>query len=567
MSDQQNISSFIWNVADDVLRGLFKPHEYGQIILPFTVLKRMDLIIEPHKEKILKLHKEWKSKSKNPEPIILSKIKLNFFNYSNYDFKKLSQDHQNIKKNFENYLSRFSENIYDVIENFEIKDHIKKLDKNDRLFILIEKFNSIDLSPEKVSNFEMGQIFEELLRRFSEMANETSGEHYTPRDVINLLVELIFNPDKKKLQNTPVVSLFDSCCGTGGMLTVGKEWFKRNFKDKIDPILFGQELNPETFAVCKGEMLITGEDPENIRYGNSLCNDRFQNQKFQYMIINPPYGQSWKADLNFIKKESQKIEGRFNAGLPRTSDGQLLFIQHLISKMDEEGSRIGIVTNASPLSVGEAESGESEIRKWIIENDMLEVVVGLPDEMFFNTGLQTFLWIITNKKTKERKGKIQLLDGTSFYENLKRNLGNKRKVIIQKNIDDIIKLYSDFKENKKVRILPNNFFEYKKVVSKIPLKENGEVVKDKKGKIKFDKNKKDFEKIPFLVNIKEYFNKEVLPYAPETIFDEKKYKIGYEINFNQFFYEFENLRSVDEIQKDLDEINNKLKQSLNDVFK
>ena len=302
MSNYQKLSTFIWGVADDALRGLFKPHEYGQIILPFTVLRRLDSIIEPKKDDIIRLHNEWKDKTDFPTPIILNKLKIKFYNNSKYDLKRLTQDPQTIYKNFQNYLSGFSENIDDIIENFQIDKHIEKLNKNDRLFILIEKFSSADLSPSQISNYEMGQLFEELLRLFSEMSNETSGEHYTPRDVVKLLVELIFAEEKNKLKKSKVVSLFDCCCGSGGMLSLGKEWLQKNIDKKIKTFLFGQELNPETFALCKADMLITDEDPENIKYGNSLDNDHFKDKKFQYMITNPPYGISWKSEENFIKK-------------------------------------------------------------------------------------------------------------------------------------------------------------------------------------------------------------------------------------------------------------------------
>jgi len=560
MSNYTELSSFIWNVADDVLRGLFKSHEYGQIILPFTVLRRLDSILEPSKDEVITLYEKWKGKTDKPTPIILNKIKLKFYNHSKYDLKRLRQDDQNIKKNFHNYLGGFSDNIYDIIENLQIEKHIDKLHKNDRLFLLIEKFASIDLSPNKVSNYEMGQIFEELLRRFSEMSNETSGEHYTPRDVVRLLVELVFAGDKEKLKKLPVVSIFDCCCGTGGMLTIGKEWLHKNANQKIQTLLFGQELNPETFAICKADMLITDEDPENIQVGNSLSQDQFKDQKFQYMITNPPYGVSWKSDENFVKNESQNQNGRFSAGTPRTSDGQLLFLQHLISKMDPSGSRIGIVFNGSPLFTGDAGSGESDIRKWLIENDWLECIVCLPDRMFFNTSITTYLWIITNKKIKNRKNQIQLIDGSSFASMLKRNLGNKGQYISDNQIQELLQIYQSNKENEYCKIFPNQFFGYTKIIVEQPLKENKKVKKSNSRDPKPDTSKRDSERIPLDQSIDEFFQKEVKLHFPESWMDRSKDKIGYEINFAKYFYRYTPLRSLEKITQELKSLNNEIEQ-------
>lgn len=546
MSNYQKLSTFIWSVADDALRGLFKPHEYGQIILPFTVLRRLDSIIEPKKDDIIRLHNEWKDKTDFPTPIILNKLKIKFYNNSKYDLKRLTQDPQNIYKNFQNYLSGFSENIDDIIENFQIDKHIEKLNKNDRLFILIEKFSSADLSPSQISNYEMGQLFEELLRLFSEMSNETSGEHYTPRDVVKLLVELIFAEEKNKLKKSKVVSLFDCCCGSGGMLSLGKEWLQKNIDKKIKTFLFGQELNPETFALCKADMLITDEDPENIKYGNSLDNDHFKDKKFQYMITNPPYGISWKSEENFIKNENASSSGRFIAGLPRVSDGQLLFLQHLISKMDPNGSKIGIVFNASPNANGDAGSGESDIRKWVIENDLLETIVSLPGKLFFNTGIITYFWIISNVKRIERKGKVQIIDASKLYEDLRKNLNKKTRKISEEKKKLIIDAYLDFKENKISKILNNDDFGYTRITI-----ENST---DKK------KKKIDYERVPFKQDINDYFIKEVKKHFPDSVLKESGNKIGYEINTNKYFYSYENLRNVDEIITDIQKVKDEIKK-------
>ena len=405
MKSFNEISSFIWGVCDDVLRGLFKQHEYGDIILPFLVLRRLDCIVEPKKEEVIKLYNELKDEV-DPSPIIKKQTGLKFFNHSNFDLQRLKGDPNGLKINFPSYLNGFSQNVYDIIENYQLEKPIEKLLKNNKLYLLIDKFTEVDLHPDLVDNHTMGQIFEELLRRFSEMSNETSGEHYTPRDVVKLLTSLVFSEESDNLKGDGIIrSIYDPCCGTGGMLTIGKEWIENNIDNKVRLNLFGQELNPQTFSLCKSDMLITDEDPDNIKLGSSLSNDHFQGKKFDYMITNPPFGVSWKSEKEFIDEETKNPFGRFSVGTPRSSDGSLLFLQHMISKMKDEGSRIGIVFNGSPLFTGDGGSGESEIRKWIIENDWLECIVSLPTKLFFNTGIQTYLWIVSNKKKNNRKGK------------------------------------------------------------------------------------------------------------------------------------------------------------------
>lgn len=570
MSNNHNqISSFIWNVCDDVLRGLFKQHEYGDVILPFTVLRRLDCVLEPHKDDVFKIYEEYRTKVDDPTPIIRNRINTTFFNHSKYDLNRLKSDPQNIYMNFQNYLGGFSNNVVEIIENFQLEKPVEKLNKNNRLFILIDKFTEIDLHPDKISNRDMGLIFEELLRKFSEMSNETSGEHYTPRDVVRLLVSLVFSEDKDDLQGEGKVrSIFDPCCGTGGMLSIGKEYVHQNINEKVKLRLLGQELNPQTYSICKSDMLITEEDPDNIRLGSSLSEDSFQGKRFDYMITNPPFGVSWKSEQEFIETESQNPHGRFSVGTPRSSDGSLLFLQHMISKMESKGSRIGIVFNGSPLFTGDSGSGESEIRKWIIENDWLECIVSLPDQMFFNTGISTYLWIVTNKKSKKRKGKIQLIDGSSFFVQMKKSLGNKRKEITEENRNILLKHYQNFKENEYCKIYPNEFFGYTKVTIEQPLIENGKVVKDKNGKPKPDTSKRDYERVPLLDNIEEYYKREVKPHLPDSWMDRDKDKIGYEINFTKYFYKYKPLRSLKEITQDLlkldEEIEGKMKEILSE---
>ncbi|MBL42408.1 MAG: restriction endonuclease subunit M [Rhodospirillaceae bacterium] len=551
-TSHNEISSFIWNVCDDVLRGLFRPHEYGDVILPFTVLRRLDCVIEDRKDEIISLFEEYRDQTSDPSPIIMGKVRTSFFNHSRYDLNRLRQDPQNVHINFQNYLGGFSENVLEIVENYQLDKPVERLSKTGRLFQFIDKLSEVDLHPDKVSNHMMGQIFEELLRRFSEMSNETSGEHYTPRDVVRLLVSLVFSEDKENLQGDGIVrSIFDPCCGSGGMLTIGKEWIQENVNQDIQLRLVGQELNPQTFALCKSDMMITGEDPENIRLGNSLSEDRFSGDRYDYMITNPPYGVSWKSDKEFVENESENPNGRFSVGTPRTSDGQLLFLQHMISKMEDKGSRIGVVFNGSPLFTGDSGSGESEIRKWIIENDWLECIVSLPDQLFFNTGITTYLWILTNKKSEKRQGKVQLIDGSSLFVEMKKSLGNKRKEVSPTQRDQILDLYLNFEEGEKTQIHPNEFFGYTKVQVEQPVVENGSVVTNRQGNPRPDTSKRDHERVSLLEDIDQYFEREVQPHLPDSWMDRSKDKVGYEINFTKYFYKFKPLRSLEDITQDL----------------
>lgn len=552
MSKHQELSSFIWNVCDDVLRGLFKQHEYGDVILPFVVLRRLDCVLEPNKDEIYNLYEEYKSKVDDPSPIIKNTVKKEFYNHSKYDLVRLKSDPKNIYMNFQNYINGYSKNVYEIIENFQFEKPVEKLNKSNKLYLLIDKFTEIDLHPSVVDNHTMGQIFEELLRKFSEMSNETSGEHYTPRDVVKLLVSLVFSENKEDLQGEGKIrSIFDPCCGTGGMLTTGKEWIIENINPNIEIKTSGQELNPQTYSICKSDMLISGGNPDNIKLGSSLSEDGFQGDRFDYMITNPPFGVSWKSEEEFVVNESNNPQGRFSVGTPRTSDGSLLFLQHMISKMESKGSRIGVVFNGSPLFTGDSGSGESEIRKWIIENDWLECVVQLPDSLFFNTGITTYIWIVNNKKKPNRKGKVQLIDGSNLFKPMKKSLGSKRKEVSDEQRDFILKTYTDFKESEISKIFPNQFFGFTKITIEQPLKEDGKIVKDKKGNIKTDGSLRDNERIPLGVDIDEYFEREVKPHLPESFIDRSKDSVGYEINFTKYFYQYKPLRSLSDLTKEL----------------
>jgi type I restriction enzyme M protein len=552
MSNHNEISSFIWNVCDDVLRGLFKQHEYGDVIIPFVVLRRLDCVLEGKKEEIIKVHQEYKDKFDDTSKIINSKLNLKFSNYSRYDLNRLKDEPNKLSENFYDYLSSYSTNVQDIIQNFGIQKHIDKLDSNDKLYILIEKFTDIDLHPNVIDNHVMGNIFEELLRKFSEMSNETSGEHYTPRDIVRLLVSLVFSPDKDKLsQPNKIVSVYDPCCGTGGMLSIGKNWVHENINQNVDINLFGQELNPQTYSICKSDFLITDEEPDNIKLGSTLTKDQHTSRGFDYMITNPPFGVSWKSEEKQIINESKEMGGRFSVGTPRVSDGSLLFLQHLISKMETQGSRIGIVFNGSPLFSGDSGSGESEIRKWVIENDWLECVVQLPDSLFFNTGITTYVWIVSNNKKSNRKGKVQLIDGSNLFKPMKKSLGSKRKEVTDEQREMILKIYTDFNESEISKIFENEFFGYNKVTIEQPLKEDGVVVKDKKGVVKTDGSLRDNERIPLGVDVDKYFEREVKPHLPESWMDRSKDSVGYEINFTKYFYQYKPLRSLNDLTKDL----------------
>jgi type I restriction enzyme M protein len=384
------------------------------------------------------------------------------------------------------------------------------------------------------------------------MSNETSGEHYTPRDVVKLLVSLVFSENKEDLQGEGKIrSIFDPCCGTGGMLTTGKEWIIENINPNIEIKTSGQELNPQTYSICKSDMLISGGNPDNIKLGSSLSEDGFQGDRFDYMITNPPFGVSWKSEEEFIVNESNNPQGRFSVGTPRSSDGSLLFLQHMISKMESKGSRIGVVFNGSPLFSGDSGSGESNIRKWIIENDWLECIVQLPDSLFFNTGITTYIWIVNNKKKPNRKGKVQLIDSSNLFKQMKKSLGSKRKEISDEQREKILKTYIDFKDSDISKIFENQFFGYTKVTIEQPLKENDVVIKDKKGIIKSDSSLRDTERIPLYVDIEEYFENEVKPLLPESFMDRSKDSVGYEINFTKYFYQYKPLRSLVDITKEL----------------
>lgn len=662
-------SNFIWKIAD-LLRGDYKQSEYGDVILPFTVLTRLDSVLRTTKDKVLKQNEVLeKRKITNKLPLLKKITGLNFYNTSEFTYDKLKNDSRNIEENLIDYIKGFSENALEILDSFDIYNVIGRLNKAGLLYQVFIKFaDEIDLHPNTVSNQEMGYIFEELIRKFSEISNETAGEHFTPREVIRLMVSLLFSPDMQKLCDSGFISkLYDPACGTGGMLSSGVEYVLE-YNDKAKLAVFGQELNEKTYAISKSDTLIKGENYENIHLGNTLSNDQLKGERFNYMLCNPPFGVEWKKYEKEIKEEAEKLgyKGRFGAGLPRISDGSLLFLQHMISKMvpkEDGGSRIAIVFNGSPLFTGDAGSGESEIRKWIIEQGMLETIVALPDQLFYNTGILTYVWIVTNNKSELRKGKIQLIDATNYFKRMRKPLGEKRKQITEEQISEIVNLYGNFVPTEHAKIFDEEDFAYWKVTVERPLRlnfctkeerieklyeqtvfnnlikskkkkqdeaekeieegkklqesiiaslkkidssalyknreefieklnevfkqenikpkvpvlkailqalsekdESADICYDNKGNKEADTDLRDTEQIPVKEEIEAYFEREVLPYAPDAWIDESKTKKGYEIPFTRHFYKYTELGNADDTLKEIEILHEKIQHTIKELF-
>ncbi|MEI8002648.1 MAG: class I SAM-dependent DNA methyltransferase, partial [Actinomycetes bacterium] len=478
-STTNNHAAFIWSVAD-LLRGDYKQSDYGKVILPLTVIRRLDCVLEATKPAVLDRHRILKGKVENVDPILESVAEQRFFNTSPLDFKRLLDDPTQVAGNLRAYVAGFSEGAREVIDKFDFDGQITRLARDNLLYMVLSKFADLDLHPETVSNIEMGYLYEELIRKFSELSNETAGEHFTPREVIRLMVNLLFVEDDEMLTGPGVVrTLFDPACGTGGMLSVAEDHL-RSLNSAAQLEVFGQELNDETYAICRSDMMLKGQDASHIVQGNSFNDDGHPGRKFDYMLANPPFGVEWKKVKDEVEAEHDKLgfAGRFGAGLPRINDGSFLFLQHMISKMkapEDGGSRIAIVFNGSPLFTGAAGSGESEIRRWIIENDWLEAVVALPDQLFYNTGISTYFWIVTNRKTPERRGKVQLIDARKYFVKMRKSLGDKRKQLSDDQIDEITRLYGDFTEGEEVKIFPNEAFGYQRITVERPLRVKWEV--------------------------------------------------------------------------------------------
>jgi type I restriction enzyme M protein len=641
--------SFIWSVAD-LLRGPYKPAQYGKVILPLTVLRRLDCVLEPTKQKVLEKAAALKASGiKDVEPILNRAAGQKFHNTSKLDFKKLKGDPDKVATNLAFYIKHFSAKARQIFEYFEFEKEIAKLADANRLYLVVSKFAEMDLHPSAVSNHEMGLIFEDLIRRFNEASNETAGDHFTPREVIRLMVNLLFTPDSQVLRTAGAVrTLYDPACGTGGMLSVAEE-FLRDLNPGAKLEVFGQDYNNEAFAICCSDMMIKGQHPDNIKFGDSFTQDGLQGKKFDYLLANPPFGVEWKpqADIIVAEHSEKGFDGRFGPGLPRINDGSLLFIMHMISKMKPEGSRLAIVFNGSPLFTGDAGSGESEIRKWIIESDWLEAIVALPTEMFYNTGIATYIWILTNRKRRERRGKVQLINASDLFVRMRKSLGNKRNELSDGNIAEVVDLYGDLTKNGRSKLFGNSDFGYQQITVERPLRlafqvtperimtlkeesafqklatskkkgregqweieagqvlqneieqmlrtidasvmdknrpefelrlssaldhagiklpaplrkailnvmserdESAEICLDANGDPEPDAALRDYENVPLKEDIHAYFDREVRPHVPDAWIDESKTKIGYEIPFNRYFYEFKPPRPLDEIDADL----------------
>lgn len=661
--------NFIWSIAE-LLRGPYKPNQYKDVMLPLVVLRRLDCVLEPTKEQVLEKYESMKGgKIQNLDPILNKVTGHDFHNISNFTFKKLKDDPANIAANLTAYIQGFSTNARDIIEKFGFEREIEKLDKNDRLYLIISKFaDDIDLHPDAVSTIEMGYIFEELIRRFNEASNEEAGDHFTPREVIRLMVNLLFIPDSDILTRRGIIrTLYDPACGTGGMLSVSEEYVHELNPDaRLE--LFGEDLNDQAYAICGSDMMIKGQNLDNIHHGDSIQDDHFKGKTFDYMLANPPFGVEWKPQQKKIQKEHDEegSAGRYSPGLPRINDGAFLFLMQMISKMKpirDGGTRLAIVFNGSPLFTGAAGSGESEIRRWILENDWLEAIVALPDQLFYNTGISTYLWIVTNRKDENRKGKVQMVNGTSFFKKMRKSLGNKRNEICEEQRGQITRLYGDYVENEFVRIFDSTEFGYRRVTVERPLRrnyavdderlgrlrENGkfmdlatsrkrkdageiaaeeaagrdqqqailtalesliglgvvrnreqftkslkaalrkanvpvpaplmkaileslserdetaDVCLDSKGQAEPDSELRDYENVPLKEEVGAYLQREVLPHVPDAWVDESKTKIGYEINFNRYFYTYVPPRPLEEIEADLWKIEDEITRLLNEV--
>ncbi|MDZ7909069.1 MAG: class I SAM-dependent DNA methyltransferase [Gemmobacter sp.] len=655
-SDIKSLSSFVWSIAE-TLRGDFKQSEYGKVILPFVVLRRLDCILEASKPAVLAmaatLPQDLDEEAR--ETLIAGTVgqEIRIYNLSRFTFATLkSQDAKDIHKNLLDYITKFSPNVRDIfLDKFLFTDQLKRLNDAGLLFRVFDQLTQIDLHPEAISNLEMGYLFEELIRRFSEISNETAGEHYTPREVIRLIVSLLLINDREALTGSGVIrQVYDPAAGTGGMLSIAEMEMKA-LNPRIRVELYGQELNPESFAICKSDMLVTGHDPENIAYGNTLTQDAHSKRRFHYMLSNPPYGVDWKKYADPIREEAETKgkEGRFGAGLPRISDGQLLFLQHMISKMrnDEQGSRIGIVMNGSPLFTGGAGSGESEIRRWMLENDWVEALIALPTDLFYNTGIQTYVWLLTNRKDIARRGKVQLIDasGERFWKSMRKSLGSKRREIPAEGCDLITHIYADMLNGTSdwsdvSKIFATTDFGYREVRVERPLKlafsvtkeglenlrdskpfeklgdedrqallsallvhlpqgerwlnrdrfeaalnaalrkagiklaapvkkailsslserdEDAEICTDKDGRPEADSDLRDHELVPLHEDWRDYVKREVLPFVPDAWVDEtytdaqdgRIGRVGYEINFNRYFYKYTPPRPLAEIDAEL----------------
>lgn len=567
-------ANLIWEVATKLV-GVYKPHEYGKVILPMTVLKRFDDILKPTKQKVLDKYEEVKT-FEVKDAFLTEASGYSFYNISKYDFEKLLSDPDNIERNFNNYINGFSDNIIDVLSNFKFNNEIKTMAENRLLYVVLEEFNSKKayMGLDEVKTEDMGYIFEELVRKFSESYDEEAGAHFTARDIIYLMTDLLVANDDLSNDNK-VKTIYDMAMGTSQMLACMTDRIHQ-LNEKVQVDCYGQELNPETYAIAKADMLIKGGDADNFKQGDTLDDDKFKGYKFDYIISNPPFGIDWKKQKKAVEDEASRgINGRFPVGTPKISDGQMLFTLNGIAKLKDEG-KMAIIQNGSPLFSGSAGSGESEIRRYIIENDWLEAIIQLPTDLFYNTGISTYIWLINKNKDILRRGKVQLIDASNCYINRRKNIGNKRKDLDKGARHLILKAYFDFtnkeyiENNMKVesKVFDNDDFGFRRINVETPLYDkNNNIVKDKKGKIKPDSSKRDYENIPLKENVEEYFKNEVLEYNPDAWIDDNKTQLGYEIPFTRYFYKFKEPESSEVIEKRIRQSEKDIINSLEKLFK
>lgn len=574
----QEKANLIWNIATHLV-GLYKPHEYGNVILPFTVLKRFDDALKSTKEAVVAKAKELAGmtlKDQIKDGVLRSVAKHDFYNTSAFDFEMLAGDPDNIQSNFSNYLLGFSDNVKDIISNFDFMNEVKKLGDNGKLYIVINEFNSekADMNPDKITSADMGYIFEELIRKFSESYDEQAGAHFTSRDIIYLMTELLVAPEKEEIKaNGCAKTAYDMTMGTSQMLGCLDERLKEINPD-ADLKCFGQEFNPQTYAIAKADMLIKGGNANGMKYGDTLDNDQFPGHTFDYIISNPPFGIDWKSEEKKVKEEAKLgFDGRFGPGLPAIGDGQLLFMLNGVKKLKEKG-RMAIIQNGSSLFTGDAGSGPSEIRRYLIEQDMVEAIIQLPTDLFYNTSISTYIWLITKSKIAERSGKVQLIDTSKCFIKRRKNIGNKRVDLDSKCIDLIIKAYNSFDSDTyeedglvvESKVYDNAYFGYTKVtVETAQIDEKGNKVL-KKGKPVAVKGKTDNEIVPLEEDIDEYFKKNVLPYNELAFMDRGKDKAGYEIPFTRIFYKFVEPRKSDEIFAEFKELSIKEQELMKKIL-
>ena len=676
MTDFQSKANFLWSIAN-LIRDSFKRSKYQDVILPFTVLRRIDSVLEPTKDDVLARYTKYKGKIDNLDGLLRDASGYAFYNTSRYTFRRLLNDPTQLKQNLDNYIGGFSENMRDVLEKFDFYNTTRKLEEADLLYQVMERFGTVDLHPDTVSNQEMGYIFEELIRKFNEALNENPGEHFTPREVVRLMTRLVLAGEKERLSTPGVVrKVYDPCCGTGGMLTTARDSIYQ-LNPEANVYLYGQEVNPETYAVCKADFFLKtkdGSDADRIAFGSTLSDDKHHDERFDYQLANPPYGKDWKRDKDAVNREADRGHaGRFGAGTPRISDGQLLFLQHMMARAKrkgEGGGRVSIIMNGSPLFTGDAGSGESEIRRWLLENDYVEAIIALPEQLFYNTGISTYVWVLSTRKAQERRGQVQLIDASDLWEPMRKSLGNKRREITKEQLDTIVALYDANEETERVQIFPNEAFGFRKIRVERPLRLNvqasaerikrlweerafeklaksrkkdpearrkaieegtykqeqtikmlqemaptlsrdynafrdrlkkeikkrglglrkpvrtailsalsekddeAEIVRDTKDRIEPDSDLRDYESVPLIEDVHAYFEREVKPHVPDAYVDEdytdeqdgEVGRVGYEINFNRYFYTYEPPRALEEIEADLKVLQEEIVAGLQDVM-